>query len=155
LHTPDQRPASSLRGALGWSELCFVPLDARTVPRHNAGGSSGFRPPGESMSTTTHIPVTVTPEASVFVEELGVQQEFEQKLEYTRQTIPGVLSLRAEYDSGYGIDTPCVLIEATVRDRSAAREAHNAWGVWSLTAFPPQVGMNFVLFRITEPENAR
>ena len=107
------------------------------------------------MSTITNIPATVTPEATAYVAELGLQKEFEQILEHTRQTIPGVLSLRAEYDSGYGVDTPCVLIEATVRDRSAAREAHKAWGVWSLTAFPPQVGLNFVLFRVAEPENAR
>ena len=33
------------------------------------------------MSTTTNIPITVTPEAAAYVAELGLQKEFEQMLE--------------------------------------------------------------------------
>ena len=86
--------------------------------------------------------------------ELGLQKEFEQMLEHARQTIPGVRSLRADYESGYGIDIPCVLIKATVSDFDAVQEADNAWGVWRLTAFPPQLGEHLVLFTLPEDTNA-
>jgi len=75
-------------------------------------------------------------------------------LEHARQTIPGVRSLRADYESGYGIDIPCVLIKATVSDFDAVQEADNAWGVWRLTAFPPQLGEHLVLFTLPEDTNA-
>ena len=106
------------------------------------------------MSTTTTIPVTVTPEAAAYVAELGLQKEFEQMLEHARQTIPGVRSIRADYNSGYNVDPPYIDIEAAVSDYDAAQEADDAWGVWRLTAFPPQVGLNFALSTHEERENA-
>jgi len=106
------------------------------------------------MSTKTDIPVTITPEAAAFVAELGLQQEFEQMIEQARQTIPGVVSIRADYYSGYGVDTPGIDIEATVSDFKAAREGRGVWGVWRLTAFPPQVGQYFVLNLAEDSTNA-
>ena len=107
------------------------------------------------MSTTTSIPVTVTPEAAAYVAELGLQKEFEQMLEHARLTIPGLLSLRADYNTGYNVDPPYIDIQATVSDYEAAQEADDAWGLWHITAFPPQVGLNFALYTTEEPENAR
>jgi len=106
------------------------------------------------MSTTSNVPVTVTPEASAHVAELGLQKEFEQVLEHALQTIPGLRAVRADYESGYGVDIPCILIEATVSDYEAASSARDAWGVWRLTAIPPQAGQNFVLFLQEEQQNA-
>ncbi len=106
------------------------------------------------MSTTTNIPITITPEAAAYVAELGLQKEFEQMLEHARQTIPGVRSIQASYYSGYNVDTPGIDIEATVSDYEAACEARDEWGVWRLTAFPPQTGEHFVLNLAEEPTNA-
>ena len=106
------------------------------------------------MSTTSNVPVTITPEASAHVAELGLQKEFEQILEHTRQTIPGLRSIRADYESGYGIDIPCILIEAWVSDSKAADRADREWGVWRLTAFPPRVGEHFVLFLYEDKTDA-
>ena len=47
-----------------------------------------------------------------------------------------------------------VSIKIRRKDYDAAQEAEDAWGVWRLTAFPPQVGLNFILSILPEPENA-
>src|SRR4051794_24974808 len=56
------------------------------------------------MSSTVDGPVTVSPEAAARVAELGLQREFEQIVEHTRQTIPGLrrleVTLAPAHDTG-------------------------------------------------------
>src|SRR5436309_1183639 len=91
------------------------------------------------MSTTTNVPVTITPEAAALVAELGRQQEFEQMLEHTRQSVPNLHSIEVtRYDDP--LDDSRVIITASIDepwrgDVSASRN----WGRWFVTTFPPDV----------------
>ena len=70
----------------------------------------------------------------------------------TKTDIPVTVTPEAAaFVAELGLQEEFEQIEATVKDYDAAQGAENAWGVWRLTAFPPQVGLNFIL---PEPENA-
>ncbi len=102
------------------------------------------------MASAATIPVTITPEAAAHVAELGLQHTFEQILDRARQTIPGLLSLRASFQPGYGIDIPCILIQAESSEFEAADKAADELGLWRITEIPPQVGQHFVLWALPE-----
>jgi hypothetical protein len=106
------------------------------------------------MIPTTNIPVSITPEATRHVADLGLEKEFERVLEHTLQTIPGVRSLRVSLEPAYDLDIPCVLLEAPVSDYPPAQEARKAWGLWRLTELTPEVGQHFMLLLYPEPSHA-
>jgi hypothetical protein len=109
------------------------------------------------MPDTTAVPLTITPEATARIAELGMQAEFEQMLEHTRQTVAGLRALRVSlqepYDLGGG---PVVIIDATVEEQHSADDPTGSkWGLWLIRTYPPQVCENFFLFCVPEVADAR
>jgi hypothetical protein len=109
------------------------------------------------MAPTTTIPVTVTPEASDYVDELGMRGQFEQMIEHTRRTMAGLraihVTLQPPYDLGGG---PCVLIEATTDDPHLEYDpSQGEWARWQVGAFPPEVNQHFVLLVVHGPDCAK
>jgi hypothetical protein len=107
------------------------------------------------MASTTDVPVTITPEASAHVAELGLQTVFERILDRARQTIPGLLSLTVTYQPGYEGEIPCVLIEAESSAYEAANKAAESIGLWRVTEIPPQQGQHFMLWALPEYSHER
>jgi hypothetical protein len=103
------------------------------------------------------VPVTITPEAAALVAELGMQKEFEQMLEHTQQTVPGLHAIRVVladlYDTG---DEPHVLLEAWMTVADIVHDpTPEQWGRWQVETFPPQVCEHFGLFPMYEAPNGR
>lgn len=107
------------------------------------------------MTSTTDVPVAITPAASDYVAALGLQQVFEQIRDRARQTIPGLLSLTVSYQPGCEGDIPCILLEAESSDYEAANKAAEAIGLWRVTEIPPQQGQHFVLWALPEYSHER
>jgi hypothetical protein len=100
--------------------------------------------------TTQPVPVTVMEEAAARVKELGLQKEFDQMLEHTRQTVPGLRSifvyLQPPYDTG---DEPCVIIEAMMPNRGLPyNPVEDEWGAWRVNTFSPDVFRHFVMLTV-------
>jgi hypothetical protein len=97
------------------------------------------------MSMKTNVPLTITPEATAYVAELGLQREFEEMLTHALQTIPKLRELEVELQPAYD-DIPCVLLLAERDDpHPEADRTADDWGRWKRTTFPPEVGQHFVL----------
>ncbi len=99
------------------------------------------------MATTTAIPLTVSPEASARIAELGMQAEFEQMLEHTRQTVPRLHSIEVilAYDPCPTVE-PMVVIEPH-RDEPPPGDdpTDREWAAWQSSTFPPNVCANFLM----------
>lgn len=99
------------------------------------------------MNQTAIIPVKITPEAQARVTELGMQTEFEQMLEHTRQHVADLVQidvvLAERYDTG---GEPGVTIEA-LADRPFVPSDKTSWnlGSWKVRTFPPQVCEHFCI----------
>jgi hypothetical protein len=130
-------------------------LDRIEQDRHNPAGGADIAPE-HLMSTTTAITTLIAPEATTYVAELGLQPQFEQMLEHTRRTVPGLRSIAVElqppYDVGGG---PCVLIEATREDPHLEDDpTGRRWDQWQIATFPPEVFQHFVLIVLYEQPHA-
>src|SRR5262245_14007910 len=111
------------------------------------------------MATATLVPITVESDAAARVAELGIQREFEQMLDHARQTVPGLRCIRVtlEYDP-HGAEEPGLVIWSH-RDRPSSLDYDSTdeeWGMWFVTAFPPQVCRHLCMISIREdPLNGR
>jgi hypothetical protein len=109
------------------------------------------------MIPNTTIPITVTPEATEYIAQLGLQGAFEQMLEHTLRTVPGLrcieITVQPPYDLG---GDPCVLIEATREDPHLTDDlTDRTWWRWQGETFPPQVSQYFCFYSFYEPPDAR
>ena len=108
------------------------------------------------MASVSTIPLSITPEASAQVAKLGMEEPFEQMLEHTRETVPGLRSIRVTLQPPYDLgEDPCVLIEAN-RDNPQLQDdpTDREWGYWRLTTFSPKVFPHFVMYSVYRPDNA-
>lgn len=97
------------------------------------------------MTPMLNVPCRVTDEAEAYVVELGLQEQFAEMLEHTRQTVPGLkaieVNLEPSYDLGWG---PCVLIEATMDDPHLDDDPTiREWAHWKSSHFSPEVSQHF------------
>jgi hypothetical protein len=104
-------------------------------------------------TTTTPVPVIITPEVSAYVAGLGMQTEFDRMLEYTRQNVADLgalhISLVGPYDDG---DVPCVVFDAQLsREAPLNDDTWHRWSDWFLSTFPRKAFGRFQL-RFTPPE---
>jgi hypothetical protein len=94
------------------------------------------------MSASTDVPLTVTPEATARLAELGMQRELEQMIEHVRQVVPGLAAIEVTiaecYDSR---DEPGVSIEAFSDEafEPGGAASQDKLEEWVLDTFPPQV----------------
>src|SRR5437763_11342185 len=109
------------------------------------------------MSPTLDVPVTVSPEAMARVAELGLQREFEQIVEHTRRSIPGLrrieVTLAPPQDTG---DDPRVILDAFLSGRESLQDpVFDPWGEWMLATFSPDVWRHFMLLTVDGPGAGR
>jgi hypothetical protein len=55
------------------------------------------------MATVATVPVTISPEAALRIQQLGRQREVERMLEHARQTVPGLLGLDVQLVEPYDL----------------------------------------------------
>lgn len=104
------------------------------------------------MSTIAAIPVTVEPEAAARVAELGMQREFEEMLEHTRRTVPGLRAIHVtpDYDP-YGTEEPGVIVWSHRPEPGPAYDpVDDDWGMWKINTFPPRVYVHFCMMSLYE-----
>ena len=98
------------------------------------------------MATGTDIPLTVSDEAAALIAEWGMQREFEQMVEHTRQTVPGLKSIAAIADFGPCGDDPGVILCSLRADPGPGHDRTDwDWGSWQIATFPPQVCIRFTM----------
>jgi hypothetical protein len=110
------------------------------------------------MSQAIAVPLTITPEASDFVRELGMHEQLEQMLDHARQIIPSLyeitVSLLPRYDEPGELDA--VIIDAFSDDPAVRTHPFGSdWGRWKMETFPPAVFQHFTLIDIYVPTHAR
>jgi hypothetical protein len=93
------------------------------------------------------IPVNVAPEAAARVVALGMEREFQEMLEHTRETVPGLRAIEVElhYHPENPSDERIVII--SVRNLSGPGDdpTNRQWGDWFVRRFPPEVCQHFVM----------
>ncbi len=102
------------------------------------------------MNLKTTVPLTVTPEATAHVAELGMQREFEHMLQHALQTVPGLRSIEVtlEYNPETG-DDPRVVIWSYMEDNGRVDDpTEDEYGRWKVTTFPPEVCEHFVMLTV-------
>ena len=107
------------------------------------------------MSTTTNVPLTITPEAAEHVARLSLQNELNQAIEQARQTMPGLKSILIKLQPAYDLDIPCLVIEPTIASWAAGLAAEESWWKWRGEMLPPQVAEHFALLVVAESPDAR
>ncbi len=108
------------------------------------------------MSISTNVPVTITPEASARVDELGLRAELEQMLEHARQTVPDLTRIELTYLEPYdtGID-PGIGIEAYInRPFIPEDRISETFARWEIGIFPPEVLQYFTFLLRFETNHA-
>lgn len=109
------------------------------------------------MATAT-IPVTVSDEAAARIAELGMQNEFEQMVEYSKQNVPGLrfIEVTLEYDGEFVDREPMIVINCHRPDPGPVRDKTDwNWGGWFVQAFPAEVCMQFVMLSYYEAADGR
>jgi hypothetical protein len=104
------------------------------------------------MQTTSTIPVTISDEAAARVAELGMQREFEQILEHTRQMVPGLRKIEVSMDYAPWLSTDPAVILDTYRSHPGGEDdpTQRNWGRWLIDTFPTEVWMNFCMLTVYE-----
>jgi hypothetical protein len=99
------------------------------------------------MTTSATAPITVTPEATARVQELGRQHEFKQMLEHIRQTVPDLRQIEVELQ--YLVDEPetppAVMMYAYRPFKPGDLGLHitDEWRDWRIEHFGPEVLVHF------------
>lgn len=93
------------------------------------------------MSTSTDVPLTLTPEAEARIQELGMRKEMEQMIAHVREVVPGLAAIEVTIAECYDTrDETGVSIEA-YSDRVYEPGSTLSWDLtrWAVETFPPQV----------------
>jgi hypothetical protein len=108
------------------------------------------------MSSNTTVPVTITPEATEYVAELGMQREFEQMLAHALRFFPDLRSMRVNLEPAYDLELPCVLFSPVLNERDVENNPSDLdWAHWKSATFPPEIGQHFVMLVGYEAPDAR
>jgi hypothetical protein len=101
------------------------------------------------MATAATIPLTISPEADAFIDEVGQRREFEAMLEHARQVVPGLRAFEVILHDTPETGPPGVIIWAHRDDPGPGNDpTHWRWARWVVEAYPPEVCQNFVLLSI-------
>jgi hypothetical protein len=109
-----------------------------------------------AMSSKT-IPVTIPPEVTAFVAEIGLQEPFERILEHALKTVPGLHWLKAELQEPYdlGGDLHVLILGERADPHTEHDWTDMEFGEWKVATFPPQECEYFTLLTHYEPPHAR
>lgn len=109
------------------------------------------------MATAT-IPVTVSREAAFHITKLGMQNEFDRMLEYSKQNIPDLQAMEVtlEYDGEFVDRDPMVTLWCRRPDPGRTEDVTDwEWGAWFVRTFDPAVCIHFVMVSSYEAVNGR
>jgi hypothetical protein len=101
------------------------------------------------MSTTTMVPVTISPEARSFVDRLGQTQDLETMINRARRVVTGLQSIDVVLDDATEGMPPGVVLWVHRDDIGPGSDpTHRDWIDWMAATFPPYVCQNFSLLSI-------
>jgi hypothetical protein len=101
------------------------------------------------MSTTATVPVTISPEARSFINQVGQRAEFERMLDRARNTVPSLTGIEVVLDDETEQIPAGVVLWAHREDTGAVTEpTHRSWIDWMAETFPAEVCMNFTLLSV-------
>jgi hypothetical protein len=107
------------------------------------------------MSATTTIPVTVELDAAAHIAELGLQREFQEMIEHTKQAVRGLHAIEVVLDRNPEAPDDLGIVIWTHRTHPGSEDDPTGrdWGAWLVRAFPPDVWRHFVMLTIYVEEN--
>jgi hypothetical protein len=109
------------------------------------------------MTRTTDIPITVQPDAAARVAELGMQREFQEMLDHTRQTVSDLhaIEVTLEYDPCEPGDPTVVIISYRRHVWTGDDPTDRNWGAWFVRQYSPDVVRHFVMLSCYGEPDAR
>ena len=98
------------------------------------------------MATVTTVPISVSPEATARVADLGFQKEFEQLVERARTTIHGVRRIEVQLEPQYdlGDEDRVVIWIQIAEDQLLNNSSFTEYIQWMLRTFSPDVYSNIL-----------
>lgn len=98
------------------------------------------------VPSTTIVPVTVTPEAGAYLDELGKRPTYVRLLQHIPLHYSGVRGITVTLGYDYeGDRPPQVLFEVARGNPDPFDRADQAWARWVIAHFPPQEFEHFVV----------
>jgi hypothetical protein len=98
------------------------------------------------VSTSTIVPVTISPEAQAFLEGLGQAEQLQKMIDRARHTVTGLRSIEVVLDEATEEMPPGVVLWAHRDDIGSGTDpTHRDWIDWMAAVFPPEVCQNFTL----------
>jgi hypothetical protein len=100
------------------------------------------------MTPSTTVPLTITPDATAYIEQLGTRAEFEQMIDYIRQHVSGLRSLEVEIQPPYDTGNEDQVIIHALRDAAVADPNDPTkweWHRWVIATFPTDVYLHYTL----------
>jgi hypothetical protein len=100
---------------------------------------------GIIMPPITTIPVTITPDATARVEQLGMQKELQTMIDHTREAVPGLVEIGVDtWDVSSEPGEPHVfLVGWRAGQPTFPFEVEDGWARWFGRTFPPDVAQWF------------
>src|SRR5438094_965894 len=127
-----------------WQPLRFRPSGATGCPAMTASKIEPAKDPKtidltfKAENKEALSPVTITEEASAWIDKVGMRREFEQMLAHTKETVPGLkfIEVTLVHDPCPSID-PGVVLWAVREDPGTEEDRTNwDWGAWKVSTFP-------------------
>jgi hypothetical protein len=101
------------------------------------------------MTTSTLVPVSVSPDARAFVDRIGRRAELETMIDRAARVVPDLRSIEVMLDEATEEIPAGVVIWAHRDDTGATSDpTHRDWIDWMAATFPPEVCQNFSLLSI-------
>jgi hypothetical protein len=105
------------------------------------------------MNASADIPLTITPEATAHIAELGKRAALEEMIAFLRRMRPALAAIRVELEPAYNSDEETILITAVERHGANEPEEvrRRAWWDWATMVFP-RAEMADIAIVFTRPE---
>jgi hypothetical protein len=87
----------------------------------------------------------VGPDVETFLQERGLRQQFEEAVEYVRQTSPGLRGIRARFEYDHTVECPAVVIEAVVEGEVSRDSLEGQWLDWRVRHLTPDNFFNLAM----------
>jgi hypothetical protein len=101
------------------------------------------------MTSTTMVPVSISPEARFFVDRIGQDGELEQMVERAKAVVPGLRSIDVVLDGATEAMPSGVVLWVHRDDVGPGSDpTHRDWIDWMAATFPPDVCQNFTLLSV-------
>jgi hypothetical protein len=90
-----------------------------------------------TMTASTDVPVTITPETSARIAELGKRAALEEMIAFLRRMPPPLAAIRVQLEPAYDSDEETILITTVERDSTRDPEVRREpWWDWVTATFP-------------------